>query len=131
MRPASNTPFPVRSLPESPPATSKLPTTRMSNILDGGAPFYNVYTCSDGRWMSIGCIEPHFYAEFLRRFLQTIPSEFWAKEPVTLRVEDQFKTELWPQMRSLFQRAFKLFDRDHWTAIFASLCPILVIMYLG
>lgn len=32
------------------------------NLLDGGAPFYNVYRCADGRWISVGAIEPQFYA---------------------------------------------------------------------
>ncbi len=38
-----------------------------SNILDLGAPHYNVYETSDGRYVSVGAGEPQFYAELLRR----------------------------------------------------------------
>ena len=37
------------------------------NLLDGGAHFYDTYECSDGRYVSIGSIEPQFYAELLER----------------------------------------------------------------
>lgn len=39
---------------------------RGSNLLDGGAPFYDTYRCADGKYVSIGPIEPQFYAEFLQ-----------------------------------------------------------------
>lgn len=38
---------------------------RASNMIDGGAPFYNVYRCADGEWIAIGAIEPRFYAQLL------------------------------------------------------------------
>lgn len=38
---------------------------RGENILDGGAPWYDLYECKDGQFMSLGPIENHFYAEFL------------------------------------------------------------------
>lgn len=40
---------------------------RESNRLDGGAHFYGCYRCADGEWISIGSIEPQFYAELLER----------------------------------------------------------------
>ena len=40
-------------------------TERASNMIDGGAPFYNVYRCADGEWIAIGAIEPQFYASLL------------------------------------------------------------------
>ena len=39
---------------------------RGTNLLDGGAPFYDVYATSDGGAMAVGCLEPAFYAELLR-----------------------------------------------------------------
>jgi len=39
---------------------------RGTNLLDTGAHFYDVYRCSDGEYISIGSIEPQFYAELLR-----------------------------------------------------------------
>ena len=38
---------------------------RGTNLLDTGAHFYDVYECSDGKYVSIGSIEPQFYAELL------------------------------------------------------------------
>jgi alpha-methylacyl-CoA racemase len=40
---------------------------RRSNLLDGGAHFYDTYQCADGRWISIGSIEPQFYALLLEK----------------------------------------------------------------
>ena len=42
-------------------------TERGSNVLDGGAWFYNVYETADGKFMSIGPLEPQFYSEFVER----------------------------------------------------------------
>ncbi len=38
---------------------------RQANLLDGGAPFYDTYTCADGRWIAVGALEPQFYAALL------------------------------------------------------------------
>ena len=38
---------------------------RGTNLLDTGSPFYDVYETADGEWVSIGSIEPQFYAELL------------------------------------------------------------------
>jgi alpha-methylacyl-CoA racemase len=39
---------------------------RQANIIDGGAHFYNVYPCKDGKWIALGAIEPQFYAALVR-----------------------------------------------------------------
>ncbi len=39
---------------------------RGTNMLDGGAHFYNTYETSDGKWISVGSIEPQFYAELVQ-----------------------------------------------------------------
>lgn len=36
------------------------------NLLDSGAPFYDVYRTADDRWLAVGCLEPKFFAEFIR-----------------------------------------------------------------
>ena len=38
---------------------------RGANMLDSGAPYYDTYTCADGRYIAVGAIEPQFYAELL------------------------------------------------------------------
>jgi alpha-methylacyl-CoA racemase len=61
---------------------------RRTNLLDGGAHFYDTYQCSDGKWVSIGSIEPQFYALLLER---------------TGITDEQFKGQMnrdeWPQLR--------------------------------
>ncbi|KAI0765808.1 CoA-transferase family III [Irpex lacteus] len=109
---------PLQPFAASPEAGSKVPTTRMQHTLDGGAPFYNVYACADGRWISVGCLEPEFYKVFLEKFLAALPDGYLATQGLELLVEDQHNTELWPQMKSLFEKAFKIYDRDYWEDIF-------------
>src|SRR3984957_1991368 len=46
---------------------------RRGNLLDGGAHFYDTYQCADGRWISIGSIEPQFYALLLEKTGVTDP----------------------------------------------------------
>lgn len=74
-------------------------------LLNGAAPFYNTYRCSDGRWFSIGSIEPHFW-ENLCRVLGTedlLPSQF-----------DQAR---WPEMIERFAGIFATKTADEWMAI--------------
>src|SRR5665213_2678953 len=40
---------------------------RRANMLDGGAHFYDTYQCADGKWVSIGSLEPQFYALLLEK----------------------------------------------------------------
>ncbi|CAK5268742.1 unnamed protein product [Mycena citricolor] len=91
---------------------------RGSRLLDGGAPFYDVYTCKDGRWMSVGCLEPAFFKTFLGRFKKALPRDFrvegWAPESESV----QFDTDQWPKLRQYFAEGFKVHDRDYWTAVF-------------
>ncbi|KAI0339502.1 CoA-transferase family III [Trametopsis cervina] len=108
----------VNYFPASPAITSPLPTTRMSHLLDGGSPFYNIYTCADGRWMSVACLEPQFYKIFLQKLIAALPREFLQNEAMELRVEDQHNTELWPRTKEMLERAFRLFDRDNWSTVF-------------
>ena len=46
-------------------AGGALTEQRASNLLDGGAPFYDLYETSDGRHMTVGALEPQFYEEFV------------------------------------------------------------------
>jgi alpha-methylacyl-CoA racemase len=47
---------------------------RRTNLLDGGAHFYDTYQCADGKWISIGSIEPQFYALLLEKTGITDPA---------------------------------------------------------
>jgi alpha-methylacyl-CoA racemase len=76
---------------------------RGSNLLDSGAPFYDVYETGDGKYISIGSLEPQFYADLLRR--------------VGLEGEDlapQMDGSGWPALRERLREIFKSKTRDEW-----------------
>jgi alpha-methylacyl-CoA racemase len=76
------------------------------NLLDTGAHFYNVYETKDGKYISIGSVEPKFYAELLR--LLGLKEE---------NVPHQMDREKWPEMRERFEALFKTKSRDEWCAL--------------
>lgn len=78
---------------------------RGSNMLDGGHPYYGAYETSDGRYVSLGAIEPHFFADFCRR----------AEVPEHLH-DAQQDASRWPQLRESLTRIFKSRSQAEWTA---------------
>ncbi|KAH7928233.1 CoA-transferase family III [Leucogyrophana mollusca] len=89
---------------------------RGGNFLDGGAPFYDIYTCSDGKWMSVGCLEAAFFAEFIAKFHQALgkePTDGW--KPTQ---ETHTNREEWPQLRKYLEDGFKGKPRDYWAEVF-------------
>jgi len=91
---------------------------RENNFVDGGAPYYRCYECADGKYLSVGCIEPQFFAEFLRLL---------GLDPV-LSGKQNDKTA-WPMLHSLFETTLKSRSRDEWAAVFegtdACVAPVL------
>ncbi len=79
---------------------------RAANLLDGGAPFYDTYATSDGQWVSIGSIEPKFFAELVQR-LDLDPS-------YPLR---QYDRRCWPELRADIAAKFAAKTRDEWSAL--------------
>ncbi len=76
---------------------------RGSNILDSGAPFYDVYQCKDGLWISVGPIEARFHADLLQR-LDLDPTEFG----------NHLDATNWPTMRAKLAQVFSTRTRDAW-----------------
>ncbi|PCH61467.1 MAG: carnitine dehydratase [SAR86 cluster bacterium] len=76
---------------------------RADNKLDGGAHFYSSYTCSDGKFISIGSIEPQFYALLL--------DKCGIDDPEFLAQQDQSK---WPELKQKLSALFKTKTRAHW-----------------
>ena len=76
---------------------------RGTNLLDTGAHFYDVYECSDGTYISIGSIEPQFYAE-LRR-LGGLDGPEW---------DAQMDRSNWPVLKAKLQQLFLTKTRDAW-----------------
>lgn len=81
---------------------------RGSNLLDGGAHFYGTYECADGRFISIGSIEPQFYA-LLIKLLDLPEGEFAA----------QLERARWPELRERLEAVFKRRTRAEWTELLA------------
>jgi alpha-methylacyl-CoA racemase len=81
---------------------------RGTNLLDGGAPFYDTYETGDGKWIAVGAIEPPFYAA-LREVMQLEGSEWNA----------QFLPAVWPVLKRELVQRFKRRTRDEWVAAFA------------
>jgi len=73
------------------------------NILDTGAPWYEVYETADAKHVAIGSIEARFYAELLERL---------GLDPAAL--PGQFDFARWPELRTAFAAAFKSKTRDAW-----------------
>ncbi|MDO8176798.1 MAG: CaiB/BaiF CoA-transferase family protein [Undibacterium sp.] len=79
---------------------------REANLLDGGAYFYDTYACADGKFISIGPIEPQFYALLLRQCEITDP-EF----------DDQMNMEKWPALGAKMAAIFKTKSQQEWCAL--------------
>ncbi|KAF8206501.1 CoA-transferase family III [Mycena galopus ATCC 62051] len=103
--------------------------TRGSRLLDGGAPFYNIYTCQDGRWMSVGCLEPQFFKTFIEGFVKAVPPGFtldgWTPTP-----DVQFDTGGWPRLKEYLTKGFATQGRDYWAKVFhgTDACALPVLM---
>lgn len=77
---------------------------RGTNLLDTGAHFYDVYECADGGYVSIGSIEPQFYAELLRRTGLDSDPDF-AK---------QMDRQQWPRLKVRLAEVIRTRTRDEW-----------------
>ena len=89
-----------------------------TNMLDTGAPFYDVYECADGRFLSVGAIETQFYAELIKG--------------LGLDGEDlphQLDRSQWPALRARFTEVIRSKTRDEWWSVFegtdACVAPVL------
>jgi len=91
---------------------------RDSNLLDGGAHFYDTYTCADGKWLAVGAIEPQFHAELVKGL--GLPADTFGM------YMDRAK---WPEFSQRIADVVKTKTRDDWMKIFdgtdACVAPVL------
>jgi len=91
---------------------------RDAHLLDGAMPYYRCYKTADAKFMAIGCIEPQFFAEFLR-LLEIDPAEFGSQHDKRAHAA-QIET-----LKALFATR----DRDEWAELFdgtdACVSPVL------
>jgi alpha-methylacyl-CoA racemase len=79
---------------------------RGTNLLDTGAHFYEVYECADGKYISLGSIEPQFYAELVK--LSGLEGE---------KLPAQMDRSQWPAMKQRIGALVKARTRDEWCRI--------------
>jgi alpha-methylacyl-CoA racemase len=79
---------------------------RGQNLLDGGAPFYSTYETADGRYISLGPLEPKFFA--------TLAAALGLDERFVKR---QYDRSLWSDMREAIAAAVRQRTRDNWCAL--------------
>jgi alpha-methylacyl-CoA racemase len=84
---------------------------RGTNLLDGGAHFYNVYETADGGYVSLAAYEPKFYANLLRLIG---PLGF-----DDLELTAQMDMSKWPALRDRFAALFRTKTRDEWIELFS------------
>ncbi len=80
---------------------------RGSNLIDGGAPFYDTYETADGEWMAVGALEPKFFAALLNLLGIT-----------DFDVSSQYERSSWPGLRRRLVEAFLSRSRDEWEGVF-------------
>ncbi len=78
----------------------------IEHLLDSSAPFYDVYACADGRWLSVAPLEPAFYASFI----QTLGLQ----EDPDFSPSCRFDQARWPSMRSKLEACFAAEDQATW-----------------
>ena len=84
------------------------PGERGTNLLDGGAPFYDCYACADGRFVAVAPLEPQFFAQMLAGLgldAADLPA--------------QYDSAGWPALRQAFTDSFASRTRDEWAQAFA------------
>lgn len=103
-------------------ALGMLETERQHNLLDGGAHYYDTYECSDGRWISIGAIEPQFYTLLLEKL--GIPLDEAGPEA-------HYDKSRWPELKQRIAAVFRTRSRDEWCALLegtdACFAPVLTV----
>ena len=78
-------------------------TSMGSNLLDGGSHFYDTYECKDGKFISIGSIEPQFYALLCQ--IADLDEEVFGK---------QMSRDSWPEQKEEITKIFLNKSRDEW-----------------
>lgn len=78
---------------------------RGTNLLDSGAPFYDVYRCADGAEIAVGAIEPQFFAALL---------DVLGLDPTNVPGQDD--KDSWPELRATFTTTFRSRPRSEWLA---------------
>ena len=80
---------------------------RGTNVLDGGAPFYDTYATADGRYLAVGALEPKFFVELLARL---------GIDETSLPA--QYDRSGWPELRTRLTEVFAGRTQAEWVEVF-------------
>jgi alpha-methylacyl-CoA racemase len=83
---------------------------RGSNLLDSGAPFYEVYACADGKFIALGAIEPKFFAQFCAG--AGVEPEVFVADPTA-----QAPRQHWPELKQALEELIATRTRDEWVEL--------------
>jgi alpha-methylacyl-CoA racemase len=81
---------------------------RGTNMVDGGAPYYDAYETLDGRWIAVAAVEPRFYRTLL---------DLLGLDPAALPEQDD--RDAWPELKEKFAAVIRTRARDAWCALAA------------
>ncbi|XP_051899884.1 alpha-methylacyl-CoA racemase isoform X1 [Pristis pectinata] len=91
---------------------------RGENVLDTGAPFYETYKTSDGKYMAVGALEPQFYEQLVKGLGLD-----------SAKLAPQMSRSDWPELKRIFTEAFAARSQEQWSKIFdgtdACVTPVL------
>jgi alpha-methylacyl-CoA racemase len=88
-------------------STGQVSLARERNLLSGVAPFYRCYLCRDGREISVGPLEPPFFAEMVKRL---------GREEL---IPAQYDEARWGELTGALAAQFATQDQSHWVALLA------------
>jgi len=95
----------------------RISLARDENILGGAAPYYRSYLCADGREISVGAIEPQFFAELMTMLR------------LEAYIQDQNRRERWDALTGMLEQTFLTRTQDEWVKLFegsdACVAPVL------
>jgi alpha-methylacyl-CoA racemase len=122
------------------------PNGRGENPLDGAAPFYDCYECSDGKYLAVyvqvhvnvthimhnydrGAVEPKFYQKFIDCLVQSCGDITNTDDLNMLYHSGQHDAQKWPAMKRLIEQCLMTKTRDEWLALFDPLdCCVNAVM---
>ena len=81
---------------------------RGANLLDGGCPWYDTYETRDGKYMSVGALEPQFFKALTKGL--GLSGQGWE--------QNRFDLDRWPELRQIYDEKFKSKTRSEWEAVF-------------
>ncbi len=87
-------------------ARGDIQNRRESNWIDGAAPFYRCYTCADGKFISVGALEPQFYTQLMQKA---------GLDEAT----SQYDRASWPAETDRLAALFRTKTREDWAKVFA------------